>query len=219
LEDGVVTRGQDLDTSPLVSGLSEEGKKQKPPKERPGGPPAEAAVPPIGAPDSPANYVDAFPFAMSEKDLQRGMIYYTAYCTPCHGVLGNGGGKIVERGYLRPTSYHTEPQQAYEPAESFEVNGKPAYGYSRGFRRWGINLSLREAPVGYFFEVITKGYGGMPTHAAQIEPDDRWRIIAYVRALQLSRHADLAQLPEGIQAEVRSQANAGDTKTKAGDQR
>jgi hypothetical protein len=47
---------------------------------------------------------------------------------------------------------------------------------------------LRQAPVGHFFQVATKGYGSMPSYAKQIAAPDRWAIIAYIRALQLSQH-------------------------------
>src|SRR5207302_7377093 len=50
---------------------------------------------------------------------------------------------------------------------------------------------LRQAPVGHFFQVVTKGYGSMPSYKKQIPPNDRWAIIAYVRALQLSQHFPL----------------------------
>ncbi len=56
---------------------------------------------------------------------------------------------------------------------------------------------LRSAPVGYFFEVITRGFGLMPDYAQQVPPADRWAIIAYIRALQLSQNAKLADVPEG----------------------
>ena len=56
---------------------------------------------------------------------------------------------------------------------------------------------LREAPVGHFFEVITRGFGaGMPEYGWMIPPHDRWAIIAYIRALQLSQHATLAAVPD-----------------------
>ena len=57
---------------------------------------------------------------------------------------------------------------------------------------------LREAPVGHFFDVMTNGFGSMPDYAAQI-PDvrDRWKIIAYIRALQLSQRATPADVPPG----------------------
>jgi mono/diheme cytochrome c family protein len=51
---------------------------------------------------------------------------------------------------------------------------------------------LRKAPLGYFFDVMTNGFGAMPDYAAQIPPDDRWRIVAYIRALQLSQNATQA---------------------------
>lgn len=50
---------------------------------------------------------------------------------------------------------------------------------------------LRNAPVGHFFDVITNGYGVMYPHASRVTPDERWAIIAYIRALQLSQHATL----------------------------
>jgi mono/diheme cytochrome c family protein len=54
---------------------------------------------------------------------------------------------------------------------------------------------LRAAAVGHFFDVITNGFGAMPDYAAQIRPEDRWAIVAYIRALQLSAHASLADVP------------------------
>jgi mono/diheme cytochrome c family protein len=54
---------------------------------------------------------------------------------------------------------------------------------------------LREAPVGHLFDVMTSGFGAMPSYADQIPPRDRWAIVAYIRALQLSQHATLADVP------------------------
>jgi len=56
---------------------------------------------------------------------------------------------------------------------------------------------LEKAPLGYFFDVITHGFGIMPDYAAQIPPRDRWDIVAYVRALQLSQDASKADVPAG----------------------
>jgi len=55
---------------------------------------------------------------------------------------------------------------------------------------------LRQAPAGYFFDVISNGFGVMPDYAQQVQPEDRWAIVAYIRALQLSQHATLADVPE-----------------------
>jgi mono/diheme cytochrome c family protein len=67
----------------------------------------------------------------------------------------------------------------------------------RGYRRPpSLHLDrLREAPVGHFFDVITNGFGAMPDYATQIRAEDRWAIIAYIRALQLSAHATVADVP------------------------
>jgi len=68
----------------------------------------------------------------------------------------------------------------------------------RGFRRppsFHIDR-LRDAPDSHFLAAITDGFGVMPSYAAQIPPADRWAIVAYVRALQLSQHAELTDVPE-----------------------
>jgi mono/diheme cytochrome c family protein len=54
---------------------------------------------------------------------------------------------------------------------------------------------LRNAPLGYFYDVISNGFGGMPDYAAQIKPADRWAIAAYIRALQYSQNATEADVP------------------------
>jgi hypothetical protein len=54
---------------------------------------------------------------------------------------------------------------------------------------------LREAPPGHFYDVITNGFGAMNDYAAQIKPPDRWAIVAYIRALQLSQNAQAKDLP------------------------
>jgi mono/diheme cytochrome c family protein len=55
---------------------------------------------------------------------------------------------------------------------------------------------LRNAPTGHYFDVMTNGLGAMYSYAARVEPEDRWRIAAYLRALQLSRHATIQDAPE-----------------------
>ena len=54
---------------------------------------------------------------------------------------------------------------------------------------------LRNAPIGHFYDVITNGYGVMYSYATRVEPEDRWAIAAYIRALQLSHHATLSDVP------------------------
>ena len=65
-------------------------------------------------------------------------------------------------------------QRGYQPAASFHTE------------------RLRQAPLGHFFNVITNGYGAMPDYAAQLTPEDRWAVVAYIRALQLSQNARMS---------------------------
>ena len=55
---------------------------------------------------------------------------------------------------------------------------------------------LRDAPVGHFYDVMTRGLGAMPDYAQQVPSEDRWAIAAYVKALQLSQHAPVAELTQ-----------------------
>ncbi len=64
---------------------------------------------------------------------------------------------------------------------------------------------LRQAPNGYIYDVITNGFGAMPDYAAQIQPRDRWAIVAYIRALQLSQNASVNDVP----ADGRAQLSGG----------
>ena len=56
---------------------------------------------------------------------------------------------------------------------------------------------LQAAPLGHFYTVISNGYGAMPDYSAQITPVDRWAIVAYIKALQLSQNAEQADVPSG----------------------
>jgi mono/diheme cytochrome c family protein len=93
--------------------------------------------------------------------------------------------------------------------DRFEIYCVPCHGYTgdgdglivqRGFNPPPSYNSdrLRQAPVGHFFDVVSNGFGAMPSYAAQIPVQDRWAIIAYIRALQLSQNASIDDAtPEG----------------------
>jgi mono/diheme cytochrome c family protein len=134
---------------------------------------------------SVADYVNVCPIDIDRAALERGQQRFNIYCAVCHDALGTGNGKIVERGYLLPPNYHSD--------------------YSRGFERRGQKVLLREVPIGYFFEVITRGFGGMPDYASQISPDDRWKIVAYIRVLQRSQWVLLKDLPKNEQDTIKDQ--------------
>ena len=98
--------------------------------------------------------------------------------------------------------------------ERFDIYCSPCHGRTglgdgmvvrRGYRRPPSYHQdrLRDAPVGHFFDVITNGFGAMPDYASQIAAVDRWAIVAYVRALQLSEHATLADVPAGERDKIR----------------
>lgn len=224
LEHGVIHRGQHLEVDSLVTGLTREewGRaydlQAKPKVDLNLPTPVVNRQLAIGAPrfdppgfdakkfdgephPGPQIYIDEFPFEITRDGLRRGQERFTIYCAVCHGPLGNGQGKIWERGYLTPTSFHTERVTQEEVIQK----SPPPLGFSRGYDRWGIKIPLRDAPLGYYFEVITKGFGGMPSYSAQITPEDRWKIIAYVKVLQLSQHADASKMSD----EVRKRVEAG----------
>jgi len=98
--------------------------------------------------------------------------------------------------------------------ERFDIYCSPCHGRTgqgdgmvvqRGYRRPPSfhQDRLRSAPVGHFFDVITNGFGAMPDYASQVRVEDRWAIIAYLRALQLSEHATVADVPQTERDRIR----------------
>jgi mono/diheme cytochrome c family protein len=118
-----------------------------------------------------------FPLPVDQALLDRGEDRYKIFCTPCHGLQGDGNGMVAMRGMKHPPSYHQD--------------------------------RLRQAPNGHLFDVITNGFGAMYSYSAQISPRDRWAIVAYVRALQLSRNAKASELP----ADLREKLNHPETRS------
>jgi mono/diheme cytochrome c family protein len=100
--------------------------------------------------------------------------------------------------------------------QRFNVYCTPCHGFAgdgdgmvvrRGFTTPPTYHSdrLRQAPVGYFFRVISNGFGSMPSYATQVAASDRWAIIAYIRALQLSQAAPLVDVPPDARARLEAQ--------------
>jgi mono/diheme cytochrome c family protein len=104
------------------------------------------------------------PPPVTDSLMRTGRKNFEIFCSPCHGLAGDGDGMIVQRGFPAPPSYYTD--------------------------------RLRAAPAQHFFDVITNGYGVMYSYAARVPPHDRWAIVAYIRALQVSRHARVAHVPQ-----------------------
>jgi len=99
--------------------------------------------------------------------------------------------EVMQRGQERYNIYCT-------PCHSRVGNGDGMI-VQRGYRPAGDFHTdrLRNAPLGHFFNVMTNGYGAMPDYAAQLTPEDRWAVAAYVRALQLSQNAKQADVAAG----------------------
>src|SRR5258708_37370767 len=100
--------------------------------------------------------------------------------------------EVLERGRERYNIYCA-------PCHSRTGDGNgfiPSRGFSRKPPSYHIER-LQQAPVGYFYDVMTNGFGIMPDYASQISALDRWKIVAYIRALQLSQNATKADIPAG----------------------
>lgn len=67
--------------------------------------------------------------------------------------------------------------------------------------------ALRKATDRHFYDVITNGYGAMYSYAARVPPQDRWAIVAYIRALQYSRDAPVAELPQSLRARLEAEVS------------
>ena len=115
---------------------------------------------------------NAFPLPLSLDLLQRGKERYAIFCSPCHGLQGDGNGMVAMRGMKHPPTFHQD--------------------------------RLRQVPSGYVYDVVANGFGAMSGYSAQIPPEDRWAIIAYFRALQLSRNAPVSQLPPALKEKLMS---------------
>lgn len=137
----------------------------------------------------------------SSRPLVEGTVARGQLRTDTHFYTGKVGGKLVTtlpfpvtrallmHGRERYNIYCTPCHDAIGNGQGMVVR--------RGFRRppsYHIDR-LREAPIGHFFDVMTNGFGVMSNYAAQVPPGDRWAIAAYIRALQLSQHATLTEVP------------------------
>lgn len=124
---------------------------------------------------------------VDEALLKRGQSRYNIYCAPCHGLAGEGDGPIHERAAkLLASGSGSLGTQWVQPKNLQiidEATGQLTYGP-------GVY------PDGKMFSVITSGLGNMAGYAQQIEVEDRWAIVAYVRALQVSQHAPMDLVPE-----------------------
>ncbi len=114
-------------------------------------------------------WATTMPSPVTAEMMQRGQQRFGIYCAPCHGLDGAGSGPVAVR--------------AEQLAEGTWV---PPLSLS--------NPTVMARPVGHIFNTITNGIRNMPSYGAQIPPEDRWAIVAYVRALQRSQHGFLSDV-------------------------
>ena len=125
---------------------------------------------PINTGRSPGttNYVDVNPLPVTDRVMARGQERYNIYCAPCHGALGDGKSAVAKLGMSVIADLHDTKTR-----------------------------KVVQQPDGQIFETITFGRNLMGPYGGVIPVEDRWAIIAYVRALQRSRLATTADLPPG----------------------
>lgn len=131
---------------------------------------------------------------VARGDLRADSYFYT-------GKIGNNPGEampfpvtreVLDRGRERFNIFCAPCHSRLGDGNGFV----PSRGFSRKPPSFHI-ARLEKAPSGYFFDVITNGFGIMPDYASQIPVTDRWNIVAYVRALQLSQNATMQDVPAG----------------------
>lgn len=120
-------------------------------------------------------FVTGLPVEVSRELLERGQGRFNVFCAPCHGRTGDGRGMASQRG-----DWQQLPASFHEPR-------------------------LREMPAGQIFSTITNGYRFMFPYASRVTPDDRWAIVAYIRALQLSHNAEVGDAPPEVREQLQDE--------------
>jgi hypothetical protein len=134
-----------------------------------------------------------------EGTVARGQLHEDSYFYS--GKIGSNPGDSMP--------FPVTPQVLARGRERFDIFCAPCHSRlgdgngtvpARGFPRKPPSFHserLRKSPLGYFYDVMTNGFGIMPDYASQIPARDRWCIVAYLKALQLSQNATLAEVPPG----------------------
>ncbi len=123
-------------------------------------------------------WVEVIPVELTVGVLQRGRERYEIFCSPCHGLAGFGDGMVAKRA-------DELMEGTWTPPTSFHSD------------------LLRQRPDGHIFNTISNGIRNMPAYGPQIPVEDRWTIVAYVRALQRSQNAAVDDVPTEIRAQLR----------------
>jgi mono/diheme cytochrome c family protein len=127
-------------------------------------------------------------------------------------------GKTADGRFISEIPVEVTPQLLERGRTEFNVFCSPCHGRTgrgdgmvqRGYKKpssYHVDR-LRQMPIGYFYDVMTIGFGAMPDYAGQIVPADRWAIAAYVRTLQLSQYAPAADVPADKHDELEASVGA-----------
>jgi mono/diheme cytochrome c family protein len=100
------------------------------------------------------------PYQPYDEVIERGKLIYTTFCIGCHGTLGKGDGQLFSSGLY--------------PLKPRDISAAPT----------------ARRPDGEIYHTITLGFGSMMPHGAQIRPEDRWKVVLYVRTLQNAAKSD-----------------------------
>ncbi|MEM9790578.1 MAG: cytochrome c [Planctomycetota bacterium] len=141
-------------------------------------------------------YVDGYPegLTVDESFLKRGELKYGIYCYPCHGHDGRGNGPINQRAVELSESLIAGSGTQWVAASNIIL---PQYWQAETTSESGDPQSY---PNGKMFNTITYGIRNMAGYGSQIEPADRWAIVAYIRAMQLTQGAEVLADIEAEQA-------------------
>src|SRR6266508_2172659 len=147
----------------------------------------------------------------SDRKSSRQLVEGTAPYSP----EGKATPPMADLSKMTTLPFALTPQVMDRGQERFNIYCSPCHGrlgygngmvVQRGFRAPPSYHSdrLRQAPVGHFYDVMTNGFGAMPSYADKVAPDDRWAVAAYIRALQLSQHATINDAPPEERAKLQS---------------
>jgi hypothetical protein len=156
-------------------------------------------------PDEPSNFFDD---GRSERPVVPGTVARGHLHTDELLYTGKENGVVADKFPFPIT--HADLERG---RERYNIYCTPCHDYTGGGQGMIVQRgfpsppsfhldSLRRAPAGHFFEVMTNGFGSMYSYASRVEPEDRWRIAAYIRALQLSQHATMQDVPENERAKL-----------------
>lgn len=139
-----------------------------------------AGTVPQGAPEpawkEDGEYVDRIPVTLTRELMERGRRDFNVTCAACHGVRGDGDSVVAQKMTLR---------------------APPSLLTDR----------IRAMKAGRLYEIVRDGYGLMAGYTTQLnEPESRWAVVAYLRALDLSQHAVVDELPPDVRRDLAKEA-------------